>query len=144
MYCTATASNEKSLNSQNDHQKLRAKLGAKPFNSRQQHWTTLDTFHTTSAWQAHQTTSQQGRMSAVRGSNPLAPTTIASRQAVMIRLPTSLCLSSHPFPRSPNCEKCSNCFLCVLRFLTGILPFEQGFTLVRVSRYFEHLHSRSQ
>ena len=36
------ASKEKSLNSQNDHQEMRAKLGAKPFYSRQHYWTTMD------------------------------------------------------------------------------------------------------
>src|SRR5947209_17547652 len=45
-----------------------SKLGAKPFNSRQQHWTTMDKFYHASARQAHQTTSQQGLKSAVRGS----------------------------------------------------------------------------
>jgi hypothetical protein len=33
---------QKSLSRQNDHQKMRAKLGAKPFDSRQQHWTKMD------------------------------------------------------------------------------------------------------
>jgi hypothetical protein len=33
---------QKSLSRQNDHQKMRAKLGAKPFGSCQHHWTKMD------------------------------------------------------------------------------------------------------
>jgi len=51
---------QKSLSHQNDHQKMRAKVGAKPFDSCQQRWTTMDNFHVAPALQLHEAASQKG------------------------------------------------------------------------------------
>jgi len=53
----STAFNKKSLSSQNDHQKMRAKLGAKPFDSCQHHWTTMDKICVALALQLHEAAS---------------------------------------------------------------------------------------
>jgi hypothetical protein len=53
----STAFNKKSLSRQNDHQKMRAKLGAKPFDSCQQHWTKMDTLCVAPALQLHEAAS---------------------------------------------------------------------------------------
>jgi hypothetical protein len=44
---------------QDDHQKLRAKVGAKPFDTQQQHWTQIDKIFTIPALQLHAATSQE-------------------------------------------------------------------------------------
>ena len=64
----------KSLSCPNDHQKMRAKMGAKPFDSCQLHWTKLDKIFVTLALQLHEASSQYGWKSTFRGSNPLAKT----------------------------------------------------------------------
>jgi hypothetical protein len=50
----------KSLIRQNDHQKMRAKLGAKPFYSRQHHWTKMDKICIAPALQLNEAASQHG------------------------------------------------------------------------------------
>jgi hypothetical protein len=50
----------KSLSRQNDHQKKRAKLGAEPFDSCQQHWTKMDTLCVAPALQLHESAFQEG------------------------------------------------------------------------------------
>jgi hypothetical protein len=54
----STACNKKSLSRQNDHQKMRAKLGAKPFDACQQHWTKMDKIWVAPALQPHEAASQ--------------------------------------------------------------------------------------
>jgi hypothetical protein len=55
----STAFNKKSLSRQNDHQKLRAKLRAKPFYSCQHHWTKMDKNCVAPALQLNEAASQQ-------------------------------------------------------------------------------------
>jgi hypothetical protein len=55
-------------------QEMRAKLGAKPFDACQHHWTKMDTIYVAPALQLHESASQEGKKSTVRGSNPLTPT----------------------------------------------------------------------
>jgi len=51
---------QKSLSRQNHHQKMRAKLGAKPFDACQLHWTTMDNIYVAPALQLHEAASQEG------------------------------------------------------------------------------------
>jgi hypothetical protein len=66
---------------------MRAKLGAKPFHPLQQHWTTMGKKYIAPAPQAHETACEQGGKSAIRGSNPLAPTMVKAGSSFMNRLP---------------------------------------------------------
>lgn len=61
---------QKSLNCQNDHHKMRAKLGASPFYSCHHHWTKMDKIHIAPALYLSEAASPMGWKSAVRGSNP--------------------------------------------------------------------------
>jgi hypothetical protein len=48
---------QQSLSRQKDHQKMRAKLGAKPFDSCQHHWTKMDNIYVAPALQLHEAAS---------------------------------------------------------------------------------------
>jgi hypothetical protein len=54
----STTFNNKSLSRQNDHQKMSAKLTAKPLDSCQLHWTKMDKICVAPALQLHEAASQ--------------------------------------------------------------------------------------